>query len=64
MDGKVSVPLGLRVGGTNHIFTIVQLNGFFFRENPANLAFNDNLENHPQVKPLAELVADLRTRKA
>ena len=61
-DGVVSVPKGLRVAGTNHIFTIVQLNGFFF-QNRVHAPFIENLEDHPFVKVLPELSADLRRNK-
>jgi hypothetical protein len=59
VDGRVSVPTGFRVAGSRHIFTIIQLNFAFFND-PANKAFNDNLEDHPVVKAsLPELAADL-----
>jgi len=48
-----------RVAGSRHIFTIIQLNFVFFND-PANRAFNDNLEDHPVVKSsLPALAADL-----
>src|SRR5262245_29393490 len=63
VDGRVSVEHSFRVAGTNHVFTIFQLNRFFFNE-PANKAFNDNLEEHPVVKAkLPELQAELASEK-
>ncbi len=64
VDGRVSVPTGLRVAGSTHVFTIVQLNTIFFNGGNSfeNESFNANLEDHPRVKPLAQLVADLRRR--
>jgi hypothetical protein len=64
VDGRVSVPTGLRVAGTKHVFTIIQLNLFFFNTNAENRSFNGNLEAHPVVKAsLRELAAELATPK-
>ena len=62
VDGRVNVPIGLRVARSTHVFTIIQLNTNFFNgdNSDENLPFNANLEDHPRVKPLAALVADLR----
>ena len=65
VDGRVSVPTGgLRVAGTTHVFTIIQLNTIFFNgpNSDENLPFNANLEDHPRVQRLPLLVADLRSR--
>lgn len=60
VDGVVSVPRGgLTIGVTSNVFTIVELNNFFFSE-PGNDKFNANLEDHPVVKGLPELAADLK----
>jgi hypothetical protein len=61
VDGRVSIPWsGLRVVNSKHVFTIIQLNLFFFNSDTENKAFNANLEDHPIVKSsLPELVAEL-----
>jgi hypothetical protein len=65
VDGRVSVPTGVRVAGTRHVFTIIELNFFFFNSGPVNSSFNGNLEDHPVVKAsLPELASDIRRRKA
>ncbi len=65
VDGRVSIPHGgLRVANTNHVFTIFQLNSFFFILDDANAAFIENLEEHPIVKSqLPELASELRRSK-
>jgi hypothetical protein len=66
VDGRVSVPVGgQRVAGTNHVFTIIQLNLFFFRSDAVNMSFNENLEEHPVVKAsLPQLAGELSRGKA
>jgi hypothetical protein len=61
VDGRVTGPVtGLRVAGTKHVFTIIQLNLAFFNTDPVNLSFNGNLEDHPTVKAsLPELAGEL-----
>jgi hypothetical protein len=57
VDGRVSRPTGFRVAGTNHVFTIFQLNRFFFTSDDENMSFNDNLADHPVVKSSLPLLA-------
>jgi hypothetical protein len=61
VDGRVSTPTGFRVAGTSHVFTIFQLNVYFFNTNPLNKSFNENLAEHPVVKSsLTALATDIR----
>jgi hypothetical protein len=62
-DGRVSAPKGFRVAGTKHIFTIFQLNTFFFNSDAENRTFNGNLEKHPVVQKLPLLAAELALPK-
>lgn len=57
VDGRVSVPNGFRVQGSSHVFTMHQLNVFFFNTDPINKSFNDDLAKHPLVKVNCPLLA-------
>jgi hypothetical protein len=58
VDGRVSIPVsGLRVANSKHVYTIIQLNLAFFNTDPANAAFNRNLEDHPIVKGSCPILA-------